>query len=176
MGLGSFKGTNFSFHTAIGRLDIICRSYWELSLGRAERERFGVVDEIRHGTVVVQGDVPRQSSTVRRTLGNVDELDWQFAVSDPILGPTSRRAHWPRLLHQLGRGDAGAETSQVRKGPKPELDMDWIHPWIGLDWMGWLWPRFQLLTFALLLFLSNYLLWTFNYLSLTTHKSQHYDN
>ena len=34
----------------------------------------------------------------------------------------------------------------------PELDMDWIHPWIGLGfsgkfmdwigWVGWLWPRF----------------------------------
>jgi len=23
-----------------------------------------------------------------------------------------------------------------------ELDMDWIHPWIGLNWVGWLWPCF----------------------------------
>jgi len=23
-------------------------------------------------------------------------------------------------------------------GATPELDMDWIHPWIGLDWVRWL--------------------------------------
>jgi len=23
--------------------------------------------------------------------------------------------------------------------PRPELDMDWIHPWIGLDWIGLGW-------------------------------------
>ena len=30
----------------------------------------------------------------------------------------------------------------------PELDMDWIHPWIGLDWMGWLWRRLYLVIIA----------------------------
>ena len=26
--------------------------------------------------------------------------------------------------------------------PYTELDMDWIHPRFGLDWVGWLWPPF----------------------------------
>jgi len=52
------------------------------------------------------------------------------------------------------------------------LDVDWIHPWIGLDW--WddcdVFKKFLITAAPLMLFLSNY---DYNCPGFTTIKSKH---
>jgi len=47
--------------------------------------------------------------------------------------------------------------------PGSELNMDFIHPWIGLDWVGWLWPVFKISNHCSTVDAVSFKLWFMNF-------------
>jgi len=67
---------------------------------------------------------------------------WLAGVVDVLFKrpvTAAERAHERRfraVLHRIPNAPFGRRRQSPQNTFKPEVDMDWIHPWIGLEWVG----------------------------------------